>query len=385
MKSVISDTKVPIKIWESLENVEPQAINQLRNVANLPGVFHHVAVMPDVHFGKGATVGSVIATHGNISPAAVGVDIGCGMLALPVGAKEGNLDNNLVGLRHAIESLVPVGHQKHMHEQEWEGMRQFRDLSPHVRDLKEKAAKQLGTLGGGNHFIEICVDEQDFVWILLHSGSRHIGKSLADVHIHTAKGLMKKYLIDLPDPDLAYLVKGTDEYASYMFDLHWAQTYARANREFMKEYVLKALSYLNIPTVPAMAINCHHNYVSHEQHFGEDVLVTRKGAVSAQSGELGIIPGSMGACTYIVKGLGNPESFCSCSHGAGRKMSRNQARREFTVADLLKQTEGIECRKDSEVIDEIPGAYKDIDTVMNNQKDLVEVVAKLKQVLCVKG
>jgi tRNA-splicing ligase RtcB len=398
IKGVLSKTRVPVKIWSPLETVESAALDQLTNTANLPFVFKHVAAMPDVHLGHGATVGSVIATKGAICPAAVGVDIGCGMMAIKTNLDATIVQDKIKDIRHSIERSIPVGHESNKKiitpVSRWSGWDKFKDLHAAQKHFKSKelfgrAQAQLGTLGGGNHFIEVCLDTDNNVWVMLHSGSRNIGKSLAEMHIYGAKEEMKKMFINLPDPELAYYVEKTQQYDEYMFDLNWAQEYALANREEMMRRIIKDISYAiygeDGKVQKLMEVNCHHNYVSKENHYGENVLITRKGAVRARSGDLGIIPGSMGAKSYIVKGLGNPESFHSCSHGAGRKMSRSEAKRRFTVDDLALQTAGVECRKDESVIDEIPGAYKDIDEVMENQKDLVEVVAQLKQIMCIKG
>lgn len=380
--------RVPIHLWTKSEEVEPSAIDQLRNISLLPWVFSHVAVMPDVHYGRGATVGSVIAMKDAVSPSAVGVDIGCGMRAVKTNLTSHDLPDSLELLRSRIEKKIPVGFHSHDKIHRYaEGSRvwgDFRSLSSKVQDLFGRARKQMGTLGGGNHFIELCLDTEDHVWMMLHSGSRNIGKTLADIHISKAKKLAHN--ADLPDKDLAVFLAGTPEMEEYRRDLFWAQRYAAENRRVMmgiykdvirKTFPKKVMFYDEV--------SCHHNYVSDETHFGEDVIVTRKGAISACKGERGIIPGSMGACSYIVRGLGNDESFHSASHGAGRKMSRGQAKRQFTVQDLQQQTDTVCCKKDGSVLDEIPGAYKDIEEVMSNQSDLVEVEAKLKQVLCVKG
>lgn len=398
MIRVISDTKRPVKIWAS--ELEAEAEQQVRNLASLPFIHSHVALMPDAHAGKGSTVGTVIATKGAIIPAAVGVDIGCGMCALklPLGAK---FLADLPALRHSIERAVPTGRHgnKELNARTEEMLvallaQAYARTGLVTEEQLKKASLQLGTLGGGNHFIEICQDTENGAWILLHSGSRNIGKVLAEKHIDKAKNLMKEYFIELPDPDLAYLAQGTPEFKSYLADLMLAQQFAKFNREEMMNRVLEqVLRHVYKEDWQKMydlrhtfeRVDCHHNYTSIENHGGKNVYVTRKGAVSARSGELGIIPGSMGAKSFIVKGLGNPESFCSCSHGAGRKMSRTKARATFTVEDLELQTAGVECRKDDEVIDEIPGAYKDIDTVMANQADLVEPVYTLKQIICIKG
>lgn len=401
MKKVISDEKLPIKIWAS--DLEAEAEQQVRNLANLPFIFKQVSVMPDAHAGKGSTVGTVIATKGAIIPAAVGVDIGCGMIAMKLDFKIDELmsDEKLKKLRHSIERVIPVG--MNTNKIVTEGvMEKFNSLGPvsevakntfnnHERMLKN-ALNSLGTLGGGNHFIEICKDQENTCWIMLHSGSRNIGKTLAEIHINKAKGIMKEYFISLPDSDLAYLAQNTPEFKDYIHDLFWAQRFAFMNRQEMLDRVLREVLYsvgrLNEykdGKDKYFTVNCHHNYTSIENHFGANIYVTRKGAISAKEGEWGIIPGSMGAKSYIVQGLGNSESFCSCSHGAGRKMSRTKAKAIFTQEDLVKQTEGVECRKDNDVIDEIPGAYKNIEEVMENQKDLVKSVYELKQVLCVKG
>lgn len=378
-----------IKVWTNPDSIEPQAREQLSNIAKLPWVFKHVAVMPDVHYGKGATVGSVIAMKDAVSPAAVGVDIGCGMAAVRTSLKASDLPDNLAFLRAQIERDIPVGFNRRDKPSTKLGkaainlLSNFSLLDKRVHDLEGRAAEQLGTLGGGNHFIEVCLDENDYVWIMLHSGSRNIGKSLADIHINIARGLAHN--AELPDKDLAVFLAGTDEMLAYRRDLEWAQNYALCNRQTMLEEVkagiAKHFPYVNFDA----PITCHHNYVSEETHFGENVIVTRKGAVYAGRGVYGIIPGSMGTRSYITRGLGNPESFSSSSHGAGRKLSRNAAKRMYNVADVAEQTRGVECRKDEGVIDEIPAAYKDIDEVMANQSDLVEIVHTLRAVLCVKG
>jgi tRNA-splicing ligase RtcB len=384
--------RVPIKLWA--DEVEPQAMAQLKNTAGLPFVFKHVAAMPDVHFGLGATVGSVVATKGAVVPAAVGVDIGCGMMAVQLDADVRIARDKAAVIRHSIERSIPVGFDQHRTNQDEEmGLLHltWADIASENADkrLYEKAARQMGTLGGGNHFIELCEDTNGGFWVMLHSGSRGVGNRLARWHMNEAKGLMRKMFIELPDPDLAYFAEQTKEYDAYMTDLYWAQNYAKRNREVMMERVLKDISHAfglgGAPIPKLREINCHHNYAETENHYGENVLVTRKGAVRAREGDYGIIPGSMGTRSYIVKGKGNFQSFCSCSHGAGRKMSRNQARAQYTVEDLAKQTEGVNCRKDEGVLDELPSAYKDIDTVMANQQDLVEVVAELKQFVCIKG
>lgn len=384
---VLETENVPVKIWTN--TAEPESIEQLKNTARLPFVFKHVAAMPDVHFGIGATVGSVVATKGAICPAAVGVDIGCGMMAAKLPLDYKVVCDKLPELRHSIERSIPVGFNgnKRLEStvENWEGW----GLWTRPMDaLYQNAKAQMGSLGGGNHFIEICLDTENNVWVMLHSGSRGVGNKIASRHIEKAKGIMKQLFIGLPDPDLAYFAQGTQEFTDYVSDVKWCQDYAFNNRKEMMRRILKDLGYMfndKSPVEPVMQVNCHHNYLEWENHYGENVLVTRKGAVRARKDDLGIIPGSMGTKSYIVRGKGNPESFDSCSHGAGRRMSRKKARAQFTLEDIAKQTEGVECRKDIGIVDEIPGAYKDIDVVMANQSDLVEVVAQLKQVLCVKG
>lgn len=375
-----------IKLWTPVHEVESAALDQLKNIANLPWMFKHVAAMPDVHFGKGATVGSVIAMKNAVSPAAVGVDIGCGMGAVLTNLTAKDLPESLKAIRAQIERDIPVGFNRHdtgLTLGAKSVMHTFKDLRAPVSTIEKTAHCQIGTLGGGNHFIEICLDTTDRVWVVLHSGSRNIGKTLAEHHIAIARKLTHNDA--LPDKDLAVFLAGTKEMADYRHDLMWAQQYAFENRAHMKNLALAAIK-RHIPHLAEVDyIACHHNYVSEETHFGEDVIVTRKGAIYAGRGTYGIIPGSMGTKSYIVRGLGNPESYESASHGAGRRMSRGAAKRAFTKEDLAEQTHGVECRKDEGVIDEIPAAYKDIDQVMENQKDLVEVVAELKQVLCVKG
>lgn len=395
--STLKGKNVPVKLWTELNSVESQALDQLKNIAALPWVFKHVAVMADVHYGKGATVGSVIAMKGAISPAAVGVDIGCGMGAVKTNLKASDLPESLKEIRFDIEDQIPVGFNSHPELKKGfkgrDGMQldkaiknlfdQWEDLDEVATGLKGKALTQLGTLGGGNHFIELCLDTEDNVWMMLHSGSRNIGKTLAEVHMGRAKRLTHNK--GLPDPDLSVFLAKTPEMDAYRRDLFWAQQYAYLNRQVMfeiyKSIMLKHFEHVKFEP----AILCHHNYVSEETHFGENLIVTRKGAISAKLGQMGIIPGSMGTKSYIVSGLANEESFCSASHGAGRVLSRGAAKRAFTIEDLEEQTKGIECRKDEGVIDEIPGAYKDIDKVMENQKDLVKIEATLRQVLCVKG
>jgi tRNA-splicing ligase RtcB len=348
--------------------------------------------MPDVHLGKGALVGSVIATKDAVIPAAVGVDIGCGMAALKMPFTGEQLQGKLKKIRLDVEENIPVGFAENKEVDrevtKWPKWAEFKQIHRGVQNLEKKALKQMGSLGGGNHFIEICLDTDNQVWLMLHSGSRGIGNQLAQCHINTAKELAKLAEGKLPDLDLAYFVAGTEEFTAYWHDLQWAQEYARYNREIMmarfKRILEKHLAG-GKPTKPLLVVNCHHNYAEKEIHFGEEVYVTRKGAVRARETDYGIIPGSMGAQSYIVKGKGEHNSFCSCSHGAGRLMSRNLAKNTFTLDDLIAQTQGVECRKDEGVIDEIPGAYKPIQQVMNQQADLVEIVATLKQVMCVKG
>ena len=396
VRQTITTGAVPVKVFT--EEVEASARRQLENVSRLPIVFHHVAAMPDVHFGKGATVGSVIAMKGAVSPAAVGVDVGCGMAAVRTSLRAGDLPDDLAKIRGAIERAVPVGFDEHRDADALvdaaspleRRLGRILDRHPAIvrkqRDGRTKWVRQLGSLGGGNHFIELCIDESDRVWIMLHSGSRGIGNSIGQYFIAAARDDMARQDVHLPDRDLAYVREGSKLFDDYVEAVGWAQDYARANRHEMMRLVLDAIAARLPPLqVTAEAINCHHNYVEHERHFGERVWVTRKGAIRAREGELGIIPGSMGARSYIVRGLGNAESFCSCAHGAGRRMSRGEAKKRYTRADLEAQTQGVECRKDSGVLDEIPGAYKDIDKVMADQADLVEIVHTLKQVVCVKG
>ena len=383
MKSVLTEGRVPVKMWIPETEVEASALDQLKNLSKLPFIFHHVAAMPDVHWGNGTSVGTVFASEGAIIPSAVGVDIGCGMAAVRTSLPKAMVLDKLPEIRTEIERRVPVG----FNARQAPVVEYPKPDIGFVDDaLYQKSLLQCGTLGGGNHFIEVCLDEQDRVWIMLHSGSRNIGKTLAERHIENAKGIAKRYFIDLPDPQLAYLAMGTPEFGAYWETMRWCQDYALKNRERMLLDVITAVQVVTAQTVDFdEKVNCHHNYIGQENHFGRNVWVTRKGAVRARTGDMGIIPGSMGTRSYIVRGLGNPESFCSCSHGAGRRMSRTEAKRRFQVADLIEQTMGVECRKDAGVIDEIPGSYKDIDAVMANQTDLVEIVATLKAVLCVKG
>ncbi|MFF9214035.1 MULTISPECIES: RtcB family protein [unclassified Streptomyces] len=388
--------KVPIRMWADPATVEGAAMQQLQNVATLPWI-KGLAVMPDVHYGKGATVGSVIAMRGAVCPAAVGVDIGCGMSAVRTSLTANDLPGDLSRLRSKIEQAIPVGRGMHDDPVDpsrlhgfatagWEDFwGRFDRVAEAVRFRGERAAAQMGTLGGGNHYIELLFDASGAVWLTLHSGSRNIGKELAEHHIGVAQKLPHNQ--GLVDRDLAVFVADTPQMAAYRNDLFWAQEYAKYNRTIMmvllKDVIRKEFKKAKPTFEPE--ISCHHNYVAEERYDGMDLLVTRKGAIRAGSGDYGIIPGSMGTGSYIVKGLGNDKSFNSASHGAGRRMSRNAAKRRFTTKDLQEQTQGVECRKDSGVVDEIPGAYKPIEQVIDQQRDLVEVVAKLKQVVCVKG
>lgn len=382
--------KVPIKTWADKVIIEEEAMKQLMNLSEMPFIYKHIAVMPDAHWGRGATVGSVIATQGAIIPAAVGVDIGCGMSAVKLKFKIDKLGDSLDKLRSSIEKSVPVGFNinTELTKRMWSSIK---STHPDGSAVKEKTFLQLGTLGGGNHFIEICKDEDNNAWIVLHSGSRNIGKESAEKHIDSAKGLMKEYFISLPDPDLAFLAQNTKEFKSYIDDLLWCQDYAKQNRNEMMLRILKDVSYhvygseKRYDHLVDMRVDCHHNFTQLENHFDKNVWITRKGAVSARQDQYGIIPGSMGAKSYIVKGKGYQDSFCSCSHGAGRAMSRNQAKKRFNLEDHIKATEGVECRKDEDVIDETPMAYKNIDDVMESQKELVDIVHTLKQILCIKG
>jgi tRNA-splicing ligase RtcB (3'-phosphate/5'-hydroxy nucleic acid ligase) len=392
---------VPLKMWTRGVPVEDEAKKQLRNAARLPIIFKHIAAMPDVHFGIGATVGSVIATLKAIIPAAVGVDIGCGMIACRTTLSAQDLPDSLSGLRAAIERAVPHGRSPGARDPgAWRDVpgsvdTAWAQLEPEFSALcrdypklaKTNHRNHLGTLGSGNHFIEVCLDESDAVWFMLHSGSRGVGNFIGTLFIELARQDAIRHQANLPDRDLAYLEEGSQYFADYVRAVSWAQQFARLNRDLMMRQVVHAARTALKKNFESHveAVNCHHNYVQREQHFGRSVFVTRKGAVSARLGELGIIPGSMGARSYIVRGKGNPESFQSCSHGAGRAMSRGEARRRFTVEDHRRATAGVECRKDKDVIDETPMAYKDIDAVMQAQEDLVDVVHTLKQIVCVKG
>jgi len=399
---------VPVKMWTQGVPVEIEAQQQLENAARLPIVFKHIAAMPDVHYGIGATVGSVIPTYKAIIPAAVGVDIGCGMIACKTSLRAEDLPDNLGPLRCEIEKAVPHGMSPKQFRRgganrdqgSWETPPKEADLAwgqlvdefnaicelyPRLKNTNNH--RHIGTLGGGNHFIEICLDESGGVWIMLHSGSRGVGNAMGTLFIDLARKDAEQHQRNLPDKDLAYFEEGAQYFGDYVRGVGWAQKFARLNREVMMQRVIGALrKVIRKPFDTHLeAVNCHHNYVQKETHFGQEVFITRKGAVSARLGELGIIPGSMGVKSYIVRGKGNPESFMSCSHGAGRAMSRTKAKKLFTVEDQIKATAGVECRKDADVIDEIPMAYKNIDAVMEAQKDLVEVVHTLKQVVCVKG
>lgn len=387
---------VPVKIFTN--DIDSDSIEQLKKMAQLQFIYSHIAVMPDVHVGKSATVGSVIPTKNAIIPAAVGVDIGCGMNAVRLNLKASQLPDNLSPLRHAIERKVPVGFELHkqikakassiipLEKRLQPIIQKHPGLVRMLRKFDATWQKQLGTLGGGNHFIELCLDENQDVWIMLHSGSRGLGNVIGTYFIELAKKEAQHRFGHVPDKDLSYFAEGSASFNDYVEAVEWAQNYAFENRREMMRLILEAIRPLLPPfQMTKEAINCHHNYVSRENHFGEDLLITRKGAIRAGQDELGIIPGSMGARSYIVKGKANPESFCSCSHGAGRKMSRNKAKLLFSQDDLIQQTQGIECRKDAGVIDEIPSAYKDIDQVMANQSDLIEIVHTLKQILCIKG
>ena len=394
---------VPIKAWTRGVPFEEEARVQVERAAQLPFIHRWIAVMPDVHRGIGATVGSVIPTVGAVIPAAVGVDIGCGMMAVRTTLTAGQLPDDLKGLRSAIEAGVPHGRTHdggpgdrgawrdvpRSHQSVWAHLSAGWDriCAKHPKVKSGVTAAHLGTLGTGNHFIEACLDEAGALWFLLHSGSRGIGNRIGRYFIELAREDMRRWFIRLPDEDLAYLPEGTEHFDDYVEAVSWAQSYALRNRELMMESVLAAARDTGLPPfeVGTEVVNCHHNYVAREHHYGRDVLVTRKGAVRARRGDLGLIPGSMGARSYVVRGLGNDESFHSCSHGAGRTLSRTAAKKAFTLADHAAATAGVECRKDADVIDETPGAYKPIEAVMAAQKDLVEVVHTLKQVVCVKG
>ena len=404
----VDATRVPIKAWTRGVPMEDAAFDQLRKLSALPFVHRHLAVMPDVHAGKGSTVGTVIATRGAIIPAAVGVDIGCGMCASLTSLTAGDLPDGLGGVRSAIEAAVPHGRTDNGGPNDRGAWGSDRDTplvalefcmdrcgvtnkiaaaNPRLEKAMARSPRHCGTLGTGNHFIEVCLDEQDRVWVMLHSGSRGIGNAIGQHFIDVARQDMRTWFVNLPDADLAYLPEGTQHFDDYVEAVGWAQDFAALNRSVMMRATLTAIAdeLKRSITADVQAVNCHHNYVEREHHFGANVWVTRKGAVRARVGDLGIIPGSMGTRSYIVAGLGNRESFCSCSHGAGRRMSRGEARRTFTLEDHVAATAGVECRKDAEVIDETPAAYKDIDAVMAAQGDLVRIVHTLRQLVCVKG
>ncbi|CAM3072184.1 RtcB family protein [Vibrio neptunius] len=399
-----NEGRATIKAWTKGVPFDDKAQEQLNNIAGMSLVHSHIAVMPDVHLGKGATIGSVIPSVDAVIPAAVGVDIGCGMLATKTTLTASQLPDNLSGIRHAFEAAVPHGRTGGRGKArdrgawhnipdvvagEWKKLEtRFETIChKHPAIRKSNHVKHLGTMGTGNHFLELCLDENDAVWIMLHSGSRGVGNRIGTYFIELAKKEMQRHQVNLPDMDLAYLEEGSAYFDDYVEAVEWAQDFAAKNREIMMFNAISALK-KQIPvafSTAELAVNCHHNYVSRERHFGKDCYVTRKGAVRAEKGEMGIIPGSMGARSFIVRGLGNPESFNSCSHGAGRVMSRTQAKKVYNINDQIAATEGVECRKDASVIDEIPHAYKDIEKVMAAQKDLVEVVYTLKQIVCVKG
>lgn len=401
--------KVPVKIWTDPGQVEQSALDQIGRLAEMPFIYKHIAVMADVHAGKGSTVGSVFATRNAIIPAAVGVDIGCGMIAQKLNITANDLPDSLFELRCDIEQNVPHGRSDNGGRNDigrWKDvpddvgiawgevypqLKAIIDRNPLLsgkNDIVSQGIGHFGTLGTGNHFIELCLDQANNVWIMLHSGSRGIGNRIGQYFIELAKKDMQRWYCNVPDVDLSYFPEGTDHFDRYVQAMTWAQDYAFVNRQLMLKAVLASVQrYVNtkINADEDVAINCHHNYATIENHFGQRVWVTRKGAVCARKDMLGIIPGSMGTRSYIVRGLGNPQSFNSCSHGAGRVMSRTAARAKFTEHDVGVQTAGVECRKDVDIIDELPGAYKDIDVVIENQRDLIEPVAVLKQVLCVKG
>lgn len=397
--------KFPVKVWT--DEIGKNAIEQLENISKMPFIYKHVAAMPDVHWGMGATIGSVIPTRGAIIPAAVGVDLGCGMMACRLGLNANDLPDNLHAVRMAIEDAVPHGRSDHggrndvgawkkMSEGLWTEYGNIR-IEKEIPGVLERHPKLLqghvnrerhfGTLGTGNHFIEVCLDENDCVWLMLHSGSRGVGNRIGSYFIRLAKEDMKKWFVNVPDIDLSYFPEHTDHFDDYVDAVGWAQKFALKSREAMMGLTMRAFfkSIGRDAAIEDTVINCHHNYVSRENHYGANVIVTRKGAIRAREGDLGIIPGSMGAKSFIVRGKGNPESFYSCSHGAGRKLGRKEAKRLFTADDLTKQTEGIECPKDESRVDEIPAAYKSIDKVMENQSDLVEIVHTLRQIVNVKG
>ncbi len=399
-----STSKVPVKSWTRGVPFDENSRKQLLSLAQMPFIHKWIAAMPDVHVGKGATIGSVIPTVGAVIPAAVGVDLGCGMMAAKTSLTANDLPDNLAAMRSAIEKLVPHGRSERRRggrdkgswgdlpddiAQAWEPLAEGFDrlVENHAFLKSTNNIKHLGTLGTGNHFVEICIDESGDVWVMLHSGSRGVGNAIGRHFIEKAKKDMQRWFINLPDKDLAYIPEGSEQFGQYISAVSWAQDFARINRETMMKRSIKAMQdVMGIPfTAEVEVVNCHHNYIRKENHYDKNVWVTRKGAVSAREGEMGIIPGSMGAKSFIVRGLGNEEGFCSCSHGAGRVMSRTQAKKEVSLEEHLKATEGVECRKDISVIDETPAAYKAIEKVMQAQDDLVEIVHTLKQVVCVKG
>ncbi|UTW54809.1 RtcB family protein [Kordiimonas sp. SCSIO 12610] len=403
---IASEGHAPVKMWTQGVPVDEGAKTQLTKAASMPFIHKHIAVMPDVHVGIGATIGSVIPTKNAIIPAAVGVDIGCGMMAAKTDLTANDLPDNLFGIRTAIERAVPHGmtpsrsRRKGRDKGSWHDIPElsakawgglvdrFDRICENMPAIKNtNNVNHMGTLGTGNHFVEVCLDEHDQVWIMLHSGSRGVGNAIGRRYIELARKDMEKWMINLPDKDLAYFPEGTDHFNDYVFAVEWAQDYARKNREVMMANVIESIQVElgRMFNADVEAVNCHHNYVTRENHFGENVFVTRKGAVRARKGDLGIIPGSMGARSYIVRGLGNEESFCSCSHGAGRVMSRTEAKKRVSLEEHITATADVECRKDKGVIDETPSAYKNIDDVMEAQKDLVEIMYTLKQVVCVKG
>jgi tRNA-splicing ligase RtcB len=402
-KTYAPERGAPVKMWTRGVPVDEGSKQQLLNTASMPFIYKWLAVMPDVHYGKGSTIGSVIPTKGAIIPAAVGVDIGCGMMAVRTSLAASDLPDGLGAARAGLEKAVPHGRTAtrggrdkgawenlpKASEDAWAALKPGFDaiIAKHPKLAKANTFVHLGTLGTGNHFLEVCLDQEDRVWLMLHSGSRGVGNAIGTYFISLAKEEMSRYFIHLPDADLAYLPEGTEHFDDYFHAVDWAQTYAMTNRQIMMGHAVDALRRVIAKPFEAHleAVNCHHNYVAREHHFGENVLVTRKGAVRAAKGTMGIIPGSMGAKSFIVRGKGDAESFCSCSHGAGRVMSRTEAKRLFTVADHVAATAGVECRKDADVIDETPRAYKDIDAVMAAQASLVEVVHTLRQVVCVKG
>lgn len=392
---IIKTARHPVYAWTDGVEFEDGARKQVAKMASLPFIHDHIAIMPDVHVGIGATVGSVIPTTGAVVPASAGVDLGCGLIAQRLSLRASDLPDSLRSIRRAVERTIPVGFADHGRlpasvETAFAALKPGLDtiLAKYPKIDNRKAHKQLGTMGGGNHFFELTIDEEDHVWVVLHSGSRGIGNRIGTHFIAKAKKEMEKAGVGLPDKDLAYLTENTESFDDYVHAVEWAQKYARINRDIMVMRALDALRATNeVPAFALMesAVNCHHNYVAREHHFGRDVIVTRKGAVSAREGELGIIPGSMGTRSFIVRGKGNADSFHSCSHGAGRRMSRKEATHRITVADLVEQTKGVECRKDRGVLDEAPAAYKSIDAVMAAQRDLVDIVHEFRQVLCIKG